>query len=93
MDNNATDIHLVNERRLAQLEVHVRTIRDDMDAVKETLFDLANEFKEFKGEVRASRTSNGNSGLAKALDVMRLVIIALLSALFTLVGVKYDGGG
>ena len=92
MDSIRDNNPLVTERRLATLEAKMQLIGNDLDEIKRGLSDLTQEFREFRGEVKG-RAVTGNTLSAKMIDVFRHVIVALLGALFALIGVKYSPGG
>ena len=92
MAEPATDLSLVGrdrldiEARLTGLEVTNKHILATLRELKEALSDIANEVSEMRGELKAKNDSNGNG------SVLRYVVIALVSALLSLVGVKLAGG-
>jgi len=95
MGEPANDIPVVSsdrlnvEARLTRLEVSNKHILYLLNELREGLDKVASELHEMRGELNArNNPSDGNNDSG----VLRYVVIALVSALLSLVGVKLAGG-
>ena len=85
---------LTIEARLTRLEVMNKHALQTMKEMKDDVSAIAASLSELRGELKGRRLVNGDSaaGTSNAL-VLKYVIVALTSALLSLVGVKLATGG
>lgn len=100
MAEPATNISLVDqdrltiEARLTRLEVTNKHVLHSLGELKEDMGNIAAKLNELHGELKGRRLVNGNgTSSGSNAVVLKYVIIALTSALLSLVGVKMASGG
>lgn len=93
-----TNISLVDtdrlelEARLTRLETTNQHVLDTLGDLKEDVGKIAAQLNELHGELKGRRLVNGNSS-GNSMAVLKYLVIALTSALLSLVGVKIAHGG